>query len=92
MPIDSAQFALDPYNPRPHGNPDYQAIMLPLLRFAGDGAEHSLREPIESLADEFKLSDEERRELLVFQGNQGFGLYVTQKPAHEYGSLHLTFR
>jgi restriction system protein len=44
--------------------PDYQAIMLPLLRFAGDGAEHSLREAIESLADEFKLSDEERRELL----------------------------
>jgi restriction system protein len=38
--------------------------MLPLLRFAGDGAEHSLREAIESLANEFKLSDEERRELL----------------------------
>lgn len=38
--------------------------MLPLLRFAGDGAEHSLREAIEALAGEFKLSDEERRELL----------------------------
>ena len=38
--------------------------MLPLLRFAGDGAEHSLRDAIESLAGEFKLSDEERRELL----------------------------
>ena len=44
--------------------PDYQAIMLPLLRFAGDGDEHSLREAIESLAEEFKLSDEQRRELL----------------------------
>ncbi len=44
--------------------PDYQATMLPLLRFAGDGAEHSLREAIEALAGEFKLSDEERRELL----------------------------
>jgi restriction system protein len=44
--------------------PDYQATMLPLLRFAGDGAEHSLRDAIESLAGEFKLSDEERRELL----------------------------
>nr|MBA3543612.1 restriction endonuclease [Chthoniobacterales bacterium] len=43
---------------------DYQATMLPLLRFAGDGAEHSLREAIEALASEFKLSDEERRELL----------------------------
>ncbi|MFQ3590399.1 MAG: restriction endonuclease [Chloracidobacterium sp.] len=44
--------------------PDYQAIMLPLLRFAGDGIEHSLRDAIESLAAEFKLSDGERRELL----------------------------
>ena len=25
-------------------------------------------------------------------GNRGFGLYATQKPTHEYGSLHLTFR
>lgn len=38
--------------------------MLPLLRFAGDGTEHSLRDAIEALASEFKLSDEERRELL----------------------------
>lgn len=44
--------------------PDYQATLLPLLRFSGDGAEHSLRDAIESLAGEFKLSDEDRRELL----------------------------
>ena len=44
--------------------PDYQTTMLPLLRFASDGAEHSLRDAIEALAREFKLSDEERRELL----------------------------
>lgn len=44
--------------------PDYQTIMLPLLRFLGDNAEHSLRESIESLADEFRLSDSERRQLL----------------------------
>jgi restriction system protein len=44
--------------------PDYQSIMLPLLKFAGDGTEHSLRETIEALADEFDLSDEERKELL----------------------------
>lgn len=44
--------------------PDYQAVMLPLLSFAKDGAEHSLREAIEFLASEFRLSDEERRELL----------------------------
>lgn len=44
--------------------PDYQSIMLPLLKFAGDRQEHSLRETIEALADEFNLTDEERRELL----------------------------
>jgi restriction system protein len=44
--------------------PDYQSIMLPLLKFAGDRQEHSLRGTIEALADEFDLTDEERRELL----------------------------
>lgn len=44
--------------------PDYQSIMLPLLKFASDGQEHSLRETIEALADEFDLTDEERGELL----------------------------
>ncbi|MBN1274238.1 MAG: restriction endonuclease [Candidatus Aminicenantes bacterium] len=44
--------------------PDYQSIMLPLLKFAGDQKEHSMREAVEALAAEFKLSDEERKELL----------------------------
>lgn len=44
--------------------PDYQAIMLPLLRYAADGNEHSLREAIEGLAAKFNLSDAERKELL----------------------------
>jgi restriction system protein len=38
--------------------------MLPLLKFAGDQREHSLREAIEKLAEEFGLTDEERKELL----------------------------
>jgi restriction system protein len=44
--------------------PDYQSMMLPLLRFMGDGKEHSLRESIDALADKFSLSDEERRHML----------------------------
>ncbi len=44
--------------------PDYQSIMLPLLKFAGDGQEHSLRETAEVLADEFDLTDGERSKLL----------------------------
>ena len=39
-------------------------IMLPLLRFVADGKEHSLNETVESLADQFQLTAQERAELL----------------------------
>lgn len=44
--------------------PDYQSIMLPLLQFAGDKKEHSLREAIEALANYFSLSNEGKKQLL----------------------------
>lgn len=44
--------------------PDYQTVMLPLLRLAADDAEHSFREAVEKLAEEFDLTDVERCELL----------------------------
>ena len=44
--------------------PDYQSVMLPLLNYAGDKEEHHIRDAIEGLADEFKLTEEERKELL----------------------------
>jgi restriction system protein len=44
--------------------PDYQSIMLPLLKFLSDQKEHSFREAIDALAIQFKLSDDERKELL----------------------------
>lgn len=44
--------------------PDYQTLMLPLLRTLGDGAEHSIVEIKERLADEFKLTEEEKETLL----------------------------
>ena len=44
--------------------PDYQTVMLPLLKFLVDGGEHSLREAIDSLADEFNLAETERIEML----------------------------
>ncbi|MEH2085245.1 restriction endonuclease [Nostoc sp.] len=44
--------------------PDYQKIMLPLLKYALDGQEHSMREAIGTLADQFNLSEDERKELL----------------------------
>lgn len=44
--------------------PDYQSIMLPLLKYADDQQEHSLRQSIEALADQVGLTPEERNELL----------------------------
>jgi restriction system protein len=43
--------------------PDFQTLMLPVLRAAGRG-EIRASDLVESLADEFKLSDEQRRQLL----------------------------
>ena len=44
--------------------PDFQQLMLPLLRYLADGKEHPHREVLDALADEFKLTEEERKELL----------------------------
>lgn len=44
--------------------PDYQTLMLPLLRFLGDQKEHSFREAIDYLSKEFQLSEQEKNELL----------------------------
>lgn len=44
--------------------PDYQSIMLPLLRSAEDKKEHSLQEAIAALSSHFKLSEADRSELL----------------------------
>lgn len=44
--------------------PDFQSLMRPLLQFAADGSVHSVRDGLDKLATEFKLSDDERKELL----------------------------
>ncbi len=44
--------------------PDFQSLMLPLLKLAGDGAEHDTNEAIEKLAQQFKLSENDRLDLL----------------------------
>jgi restriction system protein len=45
--------------------PDYQSLMLPVLRFARDRKEHSLAEFRQSISAELKLSDEELAERLA---------------------------
>ncbi len=44
--------------------PDYQSLMPPLLKILSDGREHSLAEVIEILAQQFALTDDDKKELL----------------------------
>lgn len=44
--------------------PDFQSLMLPLLKVASDGNEHKISSVIEELAQQFNLSDQDRKELL----------------------------
>ena len=50
--------------------PDFQSIMLPLLQFSADGQEHSTKDAIDALAQEFQLTENELAQLLP-SGTQG---------------------
>lgn len=74
--------------------PDFQTIMLPLLRLASDGQEHSIHELTSNLAQEFSLSEEELNTLLpsgkqtVFYNRVGWArTYLTKA-----GLLEMTRR
>jgi len=49
--------------------PDYQTLMLPLLKLAGDGKVHPKRDAVNELAVQFGISEEEQKKLLP-SGNQ----------------------
>ena len=44
--------------------PDYQTCMLPLLKYAADNKEHKFSDAVDVLSNQFKLTKEEREELL----------------------------
>ncbi|MFW9877463.1 MAG: restriction endonuclease [Candidatus Thorarchaeota archaeon] len=52
--------------------PDYATIMLPLLKYTADQEEHHIREVIDYLTKIFKLSEDEKRELLPSGGDTLF--------------------
>jgi restriction system protein len=62
--------------------PDFQSVMLPLVQYMSDGQEHSLREAIESLSNYFKLTAEERRELLPSGRQSTFDNRVSWATTH----------
>jgi restriction system protein len=44
--------------------PDYQSIMLPLLRYISDGKEYKMRNVTDALAGQLGVSEDEKKELL----------------------------
>ena len=44
--------------------PDFQSLMLPIMKVAQDGAEHTARELRQRIGDDLGLTDAERKELL----------------------------
>src|ERR1039457_5240596 len=48
--------------------PDYQTVMLPLLKLTADGKEHQIQESAMILAGEFKLTENELKEMLPSGG------------------------
>lgn len=82
--------------------PDYQTLMLPLLRLAGDGAVHSKRNTVPELASQFGLTEEEQKELLpsgkqeVFDNRVGWArTYLKKALLIEYlqrGQFRITER
>jgi restriction system protein len=49
--------------------PDYQTLMLPLLKLAADGQEHKKQDAVTALSDQFQLTEEERAEMLPSGGS-----------------------
>ncbi len=62
--------------------PDFQSIMLPLIKFCADGREHANQEALDRLAREFNLSDDDRKELLPSGQQPVFDNRVAWARAH----------
>jgi restriction system protein len=62
--------------------PDFQSLMLPLLTFLADGKEHTTKEALIHLADSFKLTEEQRQEMLPSRNQTVFYSRVNWAKTH----------
>ena len=62
--------------------PDYQTLMMPLLKFIGDGQIHNTKDAVESLSKEFNLTEEELDEWLPSKKQKTFHNRVHWAKAH----------
>lgn len=75
------------------GVPDFQSLMLPLLRIAGDGKEHALADARAQLGFEFKLTQAEQDERLPSGRQSRFANRVAWAKVYlEQGALLLSPR
>lgn len=56
--------------------PDYQSLMLPVLRAVSDGGEHQMKDLIASLIDNYDMTEEEKTQLLPSGTTHVFGSRV----------------
>jgi restriction system protein len=69
-------------NLRPMPIPDFQTLMRPLLLAHADGNEHLNRDLVAQLADQFELTEEERREMLPSGGARLFDNRIGWAKSH----------
>jgi len=62
--------------------PDFQSLMLPLMRYCADGKEHEMSETTNALADQFKVTEGERKALLPSGVQKVFPNRVAWAKAH----------
>src|SRR5580693_4431099 len=55
--------------------PDYQTLMLPVLRLLADGADHTAGSVIDAISTEFQLTSDERGQLV---GSQRISLMASR--------------
>ena len=62
--------------------PDFQSVMLPLLKYCNDGKDHTNIEALDALAKDFNLSEDERKQLLPSGQQRVFDNRVACARAH----------
>lgn len=62
--------------------PDFQSLMLPIMKIAQDGEEHTMREVRQRIGDELGLSDAERKQLLPSGSQPVFTNRIAWARAH----------
>jgi restriction system protein len=62
--------------------PDFQSLMLPIMKIAQDGEEHTMREVRQRIGDDLGLSDAERKQLLPSGSQPVFTNRIAWARAH----------